>query len=379
LEDTEDWRIGTPGSLLENPSLREPLDDIPEESSVLESSRSGSTFERETRRVVQDIRAYILPEEEQEKRDKRRTIREIREYVADNSPENRQDSTLRSASSDDDTRRDAYKVAGVTSEDTADYTCGSETVDYSTDTLVQRDDEIDYEVVEQYDFVFNEFIAANPEFVVISPDVVHSLRVCKLQKLLERGSVLEAELKDQYEKISRKKVTMEYQYQNELKDASRKKAARTISLESKLTATRKANAELEAQLLWRLLSTYEFNAKKQHKFREHFKNINEGKDPDSLLAVLPKAKACQRIRDAMLSPPSFRQEPLSQEQENDIMQFQIDNAILHSEVMMLKKKLAYVKAASKKNSWVESMLVRMDPKVLKKLKGKVEKTQGVSL
>jgi hypothetical protein len=378
-EDPEEWRIGTPGSLRENPSLREPLDNIPEESSGAESSTSESAMESDTRRTAREILAYMQHKQEEKREKTRRTLREIREHVAENSPENRQDNLLRSTSSEDYSRRDAYKVEGGSSEDTEDYTDDSETVDYSADSLAQKDEEIDYEVVEQYAHAFNEFIAANPEFVMISPDVVHSLRVCKLQKLLERGRILEEELKDQYENISRHKLKMEIHYQKELRDASRKKAARTTSLTSKLAATQKATSEMEAQLLWRLVSTHEFNAKKQHTLREHHKNFKEGKDRGSLLAVLPKAKECQSIRDAMLAPPSFREEPLSEEQENDLMQFQIDNAILQSEVAMLKKMLARVKAAAKKNAWVESMLVRMDPKVLMKLKAKVEKTKGVSL
>jgi hypothetical protein len=168
-------------------------------------------------------------------------------------------------------------------------------------------------------------------------------------------------------------------YQKELKDASRKKAARSISLAAKLAATKKETDEMEAKLLWRLFSNYEFNAKKQHRLREQLKKTTVGKDRWNLMSALPRSKECQSIRDAMLAPPSFHQEPLSKEQENDLMQFQIDNAILYSEIAVLQKKLAHVKASAKKDAWVESMLVRMDPKVLRKLKTKYENTKGVSL
>jgi hypothetical protein len=44
---------------------------------------------------------------------------------------------------------------------------------------------------------------------------------------------------------------------------------------------------------------------------------------------------------------------------------------------MLKMKLVHIKAAAKKNVWVESMLFCMYPKVLKKLKGKVERVHAI--
>lgn len=237
--------------------------------------------------------------------------------------------------------------------------------------------EIDLEIVEEYDHAFNEFIASHPQFVMISPDVVHSLRICKLQKLLERGSSIEAELQDELKQIAKSKGRMEVAYQRKLKDASRKKAARQVHLASKLAAVQKATTAMEAEITWKLVSTFEANAKKQHKLREQLKNTPSENTCDGLLKVLPKGADFQCIRDAMMVPPSS--EPLSQGQQDDIRQFQIDNAFLHSEVAVLQKKLKHVKAAAKKHAWVESMLVRMDPKVLKTIKQKYAKSKGLSL
>lgn len=377
-QGSQEWQLGSPGSLGENPSLKEPLGDIPEASSEEEETVATETaMENEKRRRVREIRAYKAEPDD----DKKSRVREIQEYVA----ENRQDvDTLWSMSSDTFSTRDAYKVAREnlsTSYDSGDDTTNTGTVSGSAGTPDEdEDEEIDYEAVEQYDQAFNEFIAANPEFVVVNPDLVQSLRVCKLQKLLERGSTIETELSYLYEKLQRDKLVTEIHYQKELTDASRKKAAESISLASKLTATKKATDEMEAKLLWKLFTTYEFNAKKQHRLREQLKQTTEGTNHRwNLMGALPRSKECQSIRDAMLAPPSFRQEPLSKEQENDVMQFQIDNAMLLAEIAMLQKKLSQVKALAKKNEWVESMLIRMHPKVLRKLKTKYEKTKEVSL
>lgn len=286
--------------------------------------------------------------------------------------------------SEDFSKREAYKVADENldskSEETAtdtDYSGSGNIEDVAT---VDVDEEMDYEMVEQYDRAFNEFIGAHPEFVVISPDVVHSMRVCKLQKLLERGIFLETELASQREGLRESKERATRRYQMELLEASRKKAAREIHLASKLTITQKAFAAMEAKLTWKLVSACEANVKKQHRAREKLKNKLVGLGRDSLLSKLPDGPDFQRIRDAMMAPSSPKGKgPLSQGQKDDLQQFQIDNAFLHSEVALLQKKLAHVKADSQKNAWVESMLVRMDPKVLKKLKTKYEKKKGVAV
>ena len=354
-EKDELWQSG-----LENPSVTEPLEDIAEVSSGAESMSVSSAA-----------------------REKRRTIREIRTYVSESMQE-REDKMFRSQSSEDYNKREAYRVADEalsSSQDTGIALNSIGTKEQSTSLADSNDEEeegeIDLELVEEYDHAFNEFIAAHPQFVVISPDVVHSLRVCKLQKLLERGSSIEAELQDQLKQIEKSKGRMEVAYQRELKEASRKKAAREVHLASKLAATQKVTTAMEAKLLWKLVSSYEASYKKNYKLREKLKNASVENNNQGLLEILPKGAEFQSIRDAMLVPPSS--EPLSEEQREDIKQFQIDNAFLHSEVAMLQKKLKHVKAATKKHAWVESLLVRMDPKVLNTLKQKYAKSKGVSL
>jgi len=369
-EKEEPWKIGEM-----NPEIQAPLEDIAELSSGAESTSVSETA-----------------------RERRRTVREIRTYVSEGIQE-REEDIVRSKSSEDYNAREAYRVAdealgssGDTSADTgvvctviskeekhgrASLADNSDNDEDDEEDEEEEGDDIDLDVVEQYDHAFNEFIAAHPQFVVRSPDVVHSLRVCKLQKLLERGSSIEAELQDQLKLIEKSKGRMEIAYQRELKEASRKKAAREVHLASKLATVQKATTEMEAKLMWKLVSTFEASAKKHHRLREQLKTTHVKNDRQSLLEALPKEADFQSIRDAMLVPPSS--EPLCGEQKMDMQQFQIDNAFLHSEVAVLDKKLKHVKAAAKKHAWVESMLVRMDPKVLNEIKERYAKSKGVDL
>lgn len=374
----EPWRFGDI-----NPMLEEPLHSIEEVSSTAETSSSVSSATREKRRTVEEIQSYMSSQ-------------------ASNLQERQEQDMMRSPiSSEEDypSEREAYRVAdealgssSCSSSDGVAYSVNSRSTQSNTVSLVDEStsegetdgdipegdvEGIDLELVEQYDHAFNEFIGAHPQFLVINPDVVHSLRVCKLQKLLERNSSIEADLQEQLNRIEMKKGRMEVAYQRELREASRKKAAREVHLASKLAAQQKASAAMEAKLLWTLVSTFEANAKKQHKRREKLRHTHIRKDRASLIKTLPQEADFQLIRDALIVPPSS--EPLRHEQRMDLQQFQIDNAFLRSEVAVLTKKLKQVQADAKKNAWVESMLVRMDPKVLKALKEKYAASKGVTL
>jgi hypothetical protein len=69
---------------------------------------------------------------------------------------------------------------------------------------------------------------------------------------------------------------------------------------------------------------------------------------------------------------------LSEEQEKDLRQFQVDNAFLSAEATVLEKKLAYQVAAAKKYAWVDSVFLLMDAKKLKRLKNRYQKKLGVT-
>jgi len=240
--------------------------------------------------------------------------------------------------------------------------------------LSQLDDgDIDMELVEQYDAAFNEFVGQNPTFLINNADLVHSLRVAKLQKILEKQDSMEGELHQQLEQVRACKEEMVAYYQNQLKEAARLKAAREIHLQTHLKELQKSTREMEVNLMWDLVASSESRAKEAF----HLQQVNSMPiDREGLLELLP-AHYFDTIRDAALAPPS--NQPMTSSQEADLRQFQVDNAFLMAEVTVLQKKVAYQAIAAKKNAWVESVLCRLDRLTMKKLKLKYQRKTGVKI
>ena len=245
--------------------------------------------------------------------------------------------------------------------------------------------EIDLDFVEQFDDAFNEYVSRHPDFLITNPDLVHNLRITKLQLLLERQDALEAELLERYEAVKKEKASVELHFQQSLKDAARMKAAREIHLQSHLHELNCSTKAMDAQLHWELLTSSEARAKKQAQLtaRLRAQQSTAGTTREDLLQLLPEGPHLDGIRDAILAPPasgdSSTSKELSEQQKNDLRQFEMDNAFLQAEVTVLQKKLAYQKIGAKKYAWVESVLVRMDDKTLKKLKNRYQKKVGVLL
>ena len=239
--------------------------------------------------------------------------------------------------------------------------------------------EIDLEFVENFDAAFNEFIAQNPKFLVKNPDLVHNLRVTKLQKLLEFNDQYELDLLEELDRLKKEKAAMEMDYQARLRDASRKKAAREINLQTDLSKLQLSTKMMEAKLMWDLLTRSEARVKKNFNLRQSYKKSLTGDSPESLILIVPEDPDGQTLRDAILAPSSSGGKgQWSEQQEKDLRQFQVDNAFLNAEVTVLKKKLAYQKIAAKKQAWVESILLRLNEQTVKKLNARYKKKLGFS-
>jgi hypothetical protein len=247
-----------------------------------------------------------------------------------------------------------------------------------TSDFAGDEEEVDFLLVEQYDNAFNEFIYRNPKFLVINPDLVHSLRVLKLQKILERQDKIETELFSQLESVKTTKRQMEAHYQSQLKDAARRKAARGIHWQAHLEEIQHSTKVMEGQLTWDVMTASEHWAKEESAMLQELPGMGYGRH--ALATLVPDGPEFEGIRDAMMAPPNLsNQVDLNEEQLKDLRQFQMDNAFLNAEVSVLQKKLGYQDMAKKKHAWVESVLVRMDKKTLKKLKVKYQKKTGVQV
>lgn len=239
------------------------------------------------------------------------------------------------------------------------------------------EDEIDLVLVEQYDYAFNEFICKNPRFLVTNPDLVHHIRITKLQKLLETHDQIEEVLAKQLEATKTSKLQMELHYQNQLKETSRLKAARDIHWQAHLHEIQQSTRTMECQLKWDLLTASEQRAKKEFAMAQAgLAGLGYGRL--ALATLVPEGPEFDGIRDAMMAPPNLsNQVHLNEEQEKDLRQFQMDNALLNAELAVLQKKMVYQQTAKKKNVWVESVLVKIEEKTMRKLKAKYQKKTGV--
>ena len=240
---------------------------------------------------------------------------------------------------------------------------------------------MDLEFVEYFDNTYNEFIVQYPEFLAENPELVHTLRILKLQKLLEYNETLERSLKGKKERLQVDKEKMEESMHEQLKEAARKKAARQTFLQSELNNLSWSTKRVKAKLRWKFLEYSKDRAKRQFKLRQQYQAIPQAHNRRELIALIPSGREGQVLRDAVESAvvaEGSRDSRLSQAQEDKLREYQAENSVLSSELAILKKKRDELQKESKKFAWVESILVRLDEGTMYKLKTKFQKKEGLS-
>jgi hypothetical protein len=239
------------------------------------------------------------------------------------------------------------------------------------------EEEIDMQFVKEYETCFNEFIVENPHFMMKNPDLLHNLRVSKLQKSLELAYGNESKLIYNIRAVQAKKLQMTDFYHEQLREAARKKAAREIHLQQELDTIEQATRVMEGRLTWQMVAKCEARAKKHLQLQQ----LLEGQQADrkDLLSLLPDLPETHAVRDAATAPNTMNSGGvLSEQQAKDLQQFQVDNAFLSAEVTVLEKKLAYLQVTAKKYAWVDSVFLHMDAKKVKRLKSRYQKKLGVT-
>jgi hypothetical protein len=256
-------------------------------------------------------------------------------------------------------------------------------------------DDIDLEFVENFELAFNEFVARHPDFVERFPELVHHLRISKLQKLLEYNELKERNMMAKLTSIQGEKSAMEQKIQLQLRAAARKKAARQTLLQSELNDLSWSTKRIQAQLRWKFLQYSVDRAKRQYKIRQQFKAIPRADDRHELLDLIPNNQQGQAIRDAIgptetsavdddksrtsvavYAGDSRRLE--KEQEERQMREYQKKNTALNEEISLLNKRLAYLQMEAKKFAWVESILLRMDDPTMIRLKSKFEKKEGIT-
>lgn len=233
-------------------------------------------------------------------------------------------------------------------------------------------EEIDLIFVEKYEDAFATFLEHYPELAKKNPELMENLRVAKLQRLLEITLEAENALVAQLRAAEEEKRIMANSYHVRLIEASRLKAAREIQLQQEVRDIQEAARVLEGKMNWQVVSKNESRVKKHQLLVKQFQ---EPVEPSNLIVTLPDFPETQAVRDAVAAPPGTY---LSEAKESDLRQFQVDNAFLTSEVTVLERKLANQLVAVKKHAWVDSVLLQMDGKQMKRLKHRYQKKLGTA-
>mmetsp|Transcript_16348 Transcript_16348/g.23057 ORF Transcript_16348/g.23057 Transcript_16348/m.23057 type:complete len:332 (-) Transcript_16348:242-1237(-) len=229
---------------------------------------------------------------------------------------------------------------------------------------------VESDFVEQFDTTFNDFIGANPKFLIENPDLVHKLRISKLQSALKRTDLLAEELQVQLQDIKESQQAVEANFAAQLKEASQKKAALDIQVHKQLIDIQRACRLTEGDFTWALVEGTERQVKKEARLRQKLQDEKNENQPqlltytrEELLKLLPeKEPEFYSIFEAANATESRGGS------EDEIRQCQLDIAFLHGEVAMLKKKLGYQKQIAERNKWVESMLLALDEPTMKSMK-----------
>lgn len=238
-------------------------------------------------------------------------------------------------------------------------------------------DSIDLVFVQDFDQAFNEFIGQNPKFLRKSPDLVHNIRVAKLQSLLAYLSAKEREHLTEIAKAKANKKGMEDSYKTLLREAIRGKAARQIYFQAELEKLAVVSKTLEAKLKWTSVALAEARVKRHQLMRQRY----AGEKPDnSCLEVidrLPKDVPGQNVRATIESGDSDISSMTETEKSEAIRKLQVDVAFLTSETKIWLRKLEILEKERQKVSWIESLLHKISEKQMKRLKSKFQKKVGV--
>lgn len=229
-------------------------------------------------------------------------------------------------------------------------------------------DGIDLKFVEQYEEMYNDFLDKNRHLFEQNPKLVEILRVIKLQKILAVTTDVEAELVDHVASLENLKRSTSSYYHSKLLEAAKKKAAREIQLQQEVNTIQQATHLMENKLAWQIISKSENRAKRHHQIVENLlmKRII---DPNNPLNMLPDTKEMQSIVDAVRVPirvGSSRQ--LSNQQLQQLRRYQVDNAFLKAEALVLERKLFFMYETMKQNTWIDSFFRKLNAKQHKMLK-----------
>lgn len=240
------------------------------------------------------------------------------------------------------------------------------------------DADMDLEFVENFDHVYNDFVAAHPLLTLRNPDMVRNLRIYKLQKLLEYNELLERNLLGRLSDLQDEKLKMEETMQLQLREGARKKAARQTFLQSELNNLGWSTKRLEAQLRWKSLEYSQDRAKRQFVLRQKLKTIPRANTRNELVQMIPAGPEGQQLK-VLTDEANYGSMPnsLSPREEDKLREVQVENSVMSAEIAKLRGRLDVLQMEGKKFAWVESILVKLDEATLFHLKQKFQRKEGL--
>ena len=143
----------------------------------------------------------------------------------------------------------------------------------------------------------------------------------------------------------------------------------------------------KAQVTWKIVNSVEAKTKKQYIIRQAHKTKRDNYLKDNLsgvptreegLQLLPHDEEGIKLRAAISAERrfmSYYEKEISEKEE--VRKFQVENAFMTSEVALLKKRLSHLQTSSKRLSWVDSLLLRLDKMDMAKLKKAFTNKLGV--
>lgn len=235
---------------------------------------------------------------------------------------------------------------------------------------------IDLAFVQDFDNAFNEFIGQNPKFLLKSPDLVHNIRIAKLQKLLAYMNAKERGLLTNVAKLKANKQGMEDSYQTLLREAARAKAARQIYFQAELEKINMISQTLEAKFKWAVVASAEIRTKKHQMMRQRYaEETPDGKRAD-LIHRIPRDVAGEKLI-SILRDNGISSTMTPTEKAEGVRRLQVDIAFLSSEVKIWQKKLEMMEGEKQKVSWIETILQQLTERQMKKLQTRYQKKTGV--
>mmetsp|Transcript_21005 Transcript_21005/g.51623 ORF Transcript_21005/g.51623 Transcript_21005/m.51623 type:complete len:598 (-) Transcript_21005:166-1959(-) len=287
-------------------------------------------------------------------------------------------------------REDFPKVAGSQMNETIDNsdkndasalgTTDVDTVDGKRSVQIKNmeGDPIDLAFVQDFDEAFNEFMGQNPKFLLKSPELVHNIRIAKLQKLLAFMNAKEKSVVAECNEFEEQKKKMEGEYQLRLREAARAKAARQIHFQSELDKISHVSNTLEAKFKWAVVSSAEARTKKHHMMRQDFAAEKPDENQGQVLARIPKDVPGQSVL-AVIRDDGIPSTMTAAEKAVEIRKLQMNIAFLTSEVKMWQSKLEEMEGEKQKVAWVETILQQLSKKQLTRLRGRHQRKTGIQV